>query len=97
MIFILVGLFSGITTVVFGFGGGFIVVPVVYEFVLATEPQNVGDFMLIAVATSIAVMIFNSCFTAFRNYKLNLLERELLLPIVFYTDNFLLQIKKILI
>tara|TARA_B110000977_G_C10901997_1_gene425674 strand:+ start:49 stop:843 length:795 start_codon:yes stop_codon:yes gene_type:complete len=83
-LFVGVGLFSGITTVVFGFGGGFIVVPVVYQFVMATEPQNTGDFMLIAVATSTAVMIFNACFTALKNYQSNLLDKTLLVPLIFY-------------
>jgi uncharacterized membrane protein YfcA len=84
LLFVGVGLFSGVTTVVFGFGGGFIVVPVVYQFVMATEPQNTGDFMLIAVATSTSVMIFNACFTALKNYKLNLLDKNLLVPLISY-------------
>jgi uncharacterized membrane protein YfcA len=84
LLFVGVGLFSGITTVVFGFGGGFIVVPVVYQFVMATEPQNTGDFMLIAVATSASLMIFNSCFATLRNYKLNILDKGLLVPLIFY-------------
>ncbi|WP_396898221.1 sulfite exporter TauE/SafE family protein [Mycolicibacterium sp.] len=48
-----VGVVSGVTTVLFGFGGGFVTVPAVY---LATR----GGDMHAAVATSTAVMIVNS-------------------------------------
>lgn len=47
------GVVSGVTTVLFGFGGGFVTVPAVY---LATH----GGDMHAAVATSTAVMIVNS-------------------------------------
>ena len=66
MLYLILALFgcaSGITTVLFGFGGGFVVVPVLYGVLTATH--GAGDAigqsaMHIAVATSTCVMIVNS-------------------------------------
>lgn len=57
------GCFAGITTVLFGFGGGFVIVPVLYRVLLASH--DVDDMvaqsaMHIAVATSTCVMIVNA-------------------------------------
>ncbi|MEU8636157.1 sulfite exporter TauE/SafE family protein [Amycolatopsis sp. NPDC048633] len=49
------GILSGVTTALFGFGGGFVTVPVVYA-VAARGP----DAMHVAVGTSAAVMLVNS-------------------------------------
>ncbi|NMK46597.1 sulfite exporter TauE/SafE family protein [Achromobacter sp. Bel] len=66
MLYLVLALFgcaSGVTTVLFGFGGGFVVVPVLYGVLTATH--STGDAigqsaMHIAVATSTCVMIVNS-------------------------------------
>ncbi|EJD1474021.1 sulfite exporter TauE/SafE family protein, partial [Escherichia coli] len=55
----LAGFTTGITTVLFGFGGGFVVVPFVYQLMLR-QSELAGNAMHIAVATSTAVMIFNA-------------------------------------
>ena len=49
------GLLTGITTALFGFGGGFVVVPVIYMIA-----GDRADAMHVAVATSTAVMIVNA-------------------------------------
>lgn len=57
------GCLSGVTTVLFGFGGGFVVVPVLYGVLTATHGAQdaIGQSaMHIAVATSTCVMIVNS-------------------------------------
>ncbi|EFV87000.1 integral membrane protein, partial [Achromobacter xylosoxidans C54] len=59
----LFGALSGVTTVLFGFGGGFVVVPVLYGVLTATHGAQdaIGQAaMHIAVATSTCVMIVNS-------------------------------------
>lgn len=59
----LFGCLSGITTVLFGFGGGFVVVPLLYGMLLAihTTHDSVGQSaMHIAIATSTCVMIVNA-------------------------------------
>jgi uncharacterized membrane protein YfcA len=66
MIYLVLALFggvSGVTTVLFGFGGGFVVVPVLYGVLTATHGAQdaIGlSAMHIAVATSTCVMIVNS-------------------------------------
>mgnify|MGYP006900066238 CR=1 FL=1 len=59
MMIALAGFTTGITTVLFGFGGGFVVVPLVYQL-LVRQQLLAGNAMYIAVATSTAVMIFNA-------------------------------------
>ncbi|EHK64573.1 sulfite exporter TauE/SafE family protein [Achromobacter arsenitoxydans] len=66
MIYLVLALFgalSGVTTVLFGFGGGFVVVPVLYGVLTAAHGAHdaIGQSaMHIAVATSTCVMIVNS-------------------------------------
>jgi len=66
MLYVVLALFgalSGVTTVLFGFGGGFVVVPVLYGVLTATHGAQdaIGQAaMHIAVATSTCVMIINS-------------------------------------
>ena len=66
MIIALAGFTTGTTTVLFGFGGGFVVVPFVYQL-LVRQPPLASDAMHIAVATSTAVMIFNAGWVSFQN------------------------------
>lgn len=67
------GLLSGITTVLFGFGGGFITVPLLVS-VLAAQHISAGGqssvVMQIAVATSAAVMLFSSLMASLRQKQL---------------------------
>ncbi|MFD9152396.1 sulfite exporter TauE/SafE family protein, partial [Streptomyces diastaticus] len=53
-----VGLLAGTTTVLFGFGGGFVTVPVV---VWANAALG-ADAARVAVATSVVVMVVNAAF-----------------------------------
>ncbi|POA48177.1 permease [Pseudomonas sp. MPR-ANC1] len=59
----LFGCLTGITAVLFGFGGGFVVVPLLYRMLTASHGANdsIGQSaMHIAVATSTCVMIVNA-------------------------------------
>ncbi|MEU1121751.1 TSUP family transporter [Streptomyces sp. NPDC005879] len=53
-----VGCLTGVTTVLFGFGGGFVAVPVV----VAADASLGGDAMRVATATSALVMVVNAGF-----------------------------------
>lgn len=66
MIIALTGFTTGMTTVLFGFGGGFVVVPFVYQL-LVRQPPLAADAMHITVATSTTVMIFNAGWVSFQN------------------------------
>lgn len=74
MVFLAIaGVISGITTVLFGFGGGFITVPLLVSVLAAQHlPTDAGggEVMQIAVATSAAVMLFSSLVASLRQRQL---------------------------
>ncbi|WP_142847602.1 sulfite exporter TauE/SafE family protein [Telmatospirillum sp. J64-1] len=66
------GVGSGITTVLFGFGGGFVTVPLIY--LLITHAEHYGalkseNAMQMAVATSTCVMIATSAIATWQHAK----------------------------
>ncbi len=68
----LFGLLSGITTWLFGFGGGFVAVPLLYTVIIQkwSNESNIGiHAMQIAVATSAFVMLCSASFAVFRHYR----------------------------
>nr|WP_284676507.1 sulfite exporter TauE/SafE family protein [Vibrio sinus] len=79
-----VGFLSGITTVVFGFGGGFIAVPFVYHFILYTANLSPTESMIIAVATSTAVMIVNTGYASYKSHHGQLIKKEIIFPLVIF-------------
>lgn len=79
----LAGFATGITTVLFGFGGGFVVVPFVYQLLLQ-QPLLAIEAMHIAVATSTAVMIFNAGWASYQNWRAGKLHDVPLLPLIWF-------------
>lgn len=77
------GFTTGITTVLFGFGGGFVVVPFVYQLVVQ-QPHLTAHAMHIAVATSTAVMIFNAGWASYQNWRGGKLTPAILLPLLWF-------------
>lgn len=85
------GCLSGVTTVLFGFGGGFVTVPVVYgmagvamsaEAAGSTGPEAAAaDAMHVAVATSAAVMLVNSAGATWVQRRSGRLRRGYLWPL----------------
>jgi uncharacterized protein len=73
-----VGCLTGITTLIFGFGGGFVTVPAVYAVVAATSG---ADAMHIAVATSTAIMVVNASSATVASARLGRLRNGYLWPI----------------
>ncbi|WP_344859927.1 sulfite exporter TauE/SafE family protein [Amycolatopsis ultiminotia] len=69
------GCLSGVTTVLFGFGGGFVTVPVV------AAVTSSGDAMHIAIATSTAVMVVNAGTATVVQARAGRLRREYLWPL----------------
>lgn len=72
LLLLMIGILSGITTLLFGFGGGFVVVPALYAILLATHGADsaIGQAaMHIAVATSACVMIFGAGMAAWRHHR----------------------------
>lgn len=71
------GLISGITTWLFGFGGGFVTVPLLYTLILtlwANTSLPAEHAMQIAVATSAIIMLFSACITTFKHHKAKRLD-----------------------
>lgn len=77
------GFLTGITTILFGFGGGFVVVPFVYHLISVSGEQP-GQAMHIAVATSTAVMILNASYATLTNWRSGNLLRETIVPLIFF-------------
>lgn len=81
--FIVLGLFgvlAGISTSLFGFGGGFIAVPLIYNLLGTDNEFN----MYIAVATSACIMIFNSLNATYKHNKSQNIKWDIVFPLVFY-------------
>ncbi|MCX5265620.1 sulfite exporter TauE/SafE family protein [Streptomyces sp. NBC_00199] len=79
LILLLFGCLTGMTTVLFGFGGGFVTVPVVYGFWSVTAHSG-ADAMHVAVATSTAVMVVNSVLATLAQWRQGRIRREYIWP-----------------
>lgn len=78
------GCLTGISAVLFGFGGGFVVVPLLYWMLLGTQGADsaVGQAaMHVAVATSTCVMIVNALVATRRHRRAGNLIRRYLWPL----------------
>lgn len=81
------GCLSGVTAVLFGFGGGFIVVPVLYHCLLAFNPDTspvAESAMQVAVATSTCVMIANAIIATRRHHLAGNVPWAYLFPLFWY-------------
>lgn len=73
-VLLLCGGLAGVTTVLFGFGGGFVVVPLLYTLLMAVHGLDSGigqAAMHIAVATSTALMVFAASLSTWRHRSLS--------------------------
>lgn len=79
------GVLAGVTTLLFGFGGGFVVVPLLYQSLISTygaaSPEG-SAAMHIAVATSTCVMMVSAGLATRR--RLHLLQWEWIWPLAGY-------------
>lgn len=76
---------AGVTTVLFGFGGGFVVVPLLYRTLVLTHGVDsaVGRAaMHIAVATSTCVMIVSAWLATRRHQRAGTLDWTLIRPLL---------------
>ncbi|AWM93796.1 permease [Pseudomonas sp. 31-12] len=78
------GCMTGVTAVLFGFGGGFVVVPLLYHMLAASHGPDdpIGQSaMHIAVATSTCVMIVNALIATGKHRRAGNLIRHYLWPL----------------
>jgi|APAra7269097451_1048561.scaffolds.fasta_scaffold02370_4 uncharacterized membrane protein YfcA len=81
------GCLSGVTAVLFGFGGGFVVVPLMYRMLTASHGVDdpIGQSaMHIAVATSTCVMVVNGLIATAKHHRAGNLLRRYLWPLAGY-------------
>lgn len=81
------GLLAGVTTVLFGFGGGFVVVPVLYSVLIGlygADSQMGQSAMHIAVATSTCVMIFGAGLSTWRHHKAGTVQWDQVRPLLVF-------------
>ena len=82
-----IGILTGILAGLFGFGGGFVVVPLVYhlfpKFGLLT-PADQPFAMQVGVATSTAVMIVGTAYSAFKHHRAGNIDWKHVLPLGYY-------------
>ncbi|WP_034302758.1 sulfite exporter TauE/SafE family protein [Herbaspirillum sp. RV1423] len=79
------GCIAGVTTVLFGFGGGFVVVPLLYQSIShLSEPGTLAaqSAMHVAVATSTCVMIFGSLVATRRHHRAGSLDWSHIRPML---------------
>lgn len=80
----LFGCMTGVTAVLFGFGGGFVVVPLLYRMLMTSNgaDDSIGQSaMHIAVATSTCVMIVNALLATAKHRRAGNLIRDYLWPL----------------
>ena len=80
----LFGCMTGVSAVLFGFGGGFVVVPLLYRMLMATHGADdliSQSAMHIAVATSTCVMIVNALVASGKHRRAGNLIRHYLWPL----------------
>lgn len=80
----LFGCLTGISAVLFGFGGGFVIVPLLYRMLTATHAAAdpiAQSAMHIAVATSTCVMIVNALIATRKHQRAGNLIRDYLWPL----------------
>ncbi|TBN48802.1 sulfite exporter TauE/SafE family protein [Pseudomonas sp. BGI-2] len=78
------GCMTGVTAVLFGFGGGFVVVPLLYRMLVVSHGADdpIGQSaMHIAVATSTCVMIVNALVATGKHHRAGNLIRHYLWPL----------------
>lgn len=85
MLYLLLALFgcmTGVTAVLFGFGGGFVVVPLLYGMLQLSHDAGVSESaMHVAVATSTCVMIVNALIATGKHRRKGNLIRHYLWPL----------------
>ena len=70
-VLVIVGIITGVTAGLFGFGGGFVIVPLVYHFFPAYDLLAVPDrgyLLQVGVATSTAVMIVGTIYSSLKHH-----------------------------
>ncbi len=84
---LLAGICSGILTLLFGFGGGFIIVPLVYSTIRFSTSIDSMAYALAfksAVATSLLLMIVNAGMASYQQHKKGNIPQGYIFPLAYW-------------
>lgn len=87
LVLVVVGVITGITAGMFGFGGGFVIVPLVYHLFPAYDivsGANSRWLLQIGVATSTAVMIVGTTYSSFKHHLAGNVDWSSVFPLAAY-------------
>lgn len=85
LVLALFGVLAGVTTVLLGFGGGFVAVPLLFTLIRLDYPPGsatAAAAMHIAVATSSAAMVFSAGMASWRHYRAGTLQWSAVRPLM---------------
>src|ERR1700730_9068348 len=86
-ILVVVGVITGVTAGLFGFGGGFVIVPLVYHLFPAyglLGPAASGCLVQIGVATSTSVMIVGTTYSSLKHHLAGNVDWSWVFPLAAY-------------
>src|SRR3979490_2300091 len=84
---VVVGIITGITAGMFGFGGGFVIVPLVYHFFPAYDLLAAADrgyLLQVGVAPSTAVMIVGTTYSSLKHHLAGNIDWSAVFPLAAY-------------
>jgi uncharacterized membrane protein YfcA len=87
LLLMLAGMASGVLTILFGFGGGFVVVPLVFYCIRSTYPIATAAYALAfksAIATSLLLMIFNAGWASWQQARQGKISRGDVVPMAYW-------------
>lgn len=87
LLLLVAGCLSGVLTILFGFAGGFVVVPLVYTTIrLHTDAGSMANELAFksAIATSLLLMIINSALASYQQYKKGKLKWPYIFPLAYW-------------
>ncbi|WP_312966678.1 sulfite exporter TauE/SafE family protein [Acinetobacter gerneri] len=87
LLLIFAGILSGILTILFGFAGGFVVVPLVFSCIrLYTDVDSLAYQFAFksAIATSLLLMVINAGLATYQQFKKGDIRTNFIFPLAFY-------------
>ncbi|NNP72641.1 sulfite transporter TauE/SafE [Acinetobacter defluvii] len=82
-----VGIVSGMLTILFGFAGGFVIIPIVYSTIHLTHTVDSAAYAMAfksAIATSLLLMVLNSALASYQQYKNNRIQFQYIFPLAYW-------------
>lgn len=81
------GILTGVLTILFGFGGGFVAVPLIYHCIRLQEPVQSLSYQLAfksAIASSLLLMIFNAGLASYQQARQAKIQWQYVFPLCYW-------------